>query len=178
MSLTLITGGVRSGKSQFGEDLASAGKSVLYIATGVRTDEEMKTRIELHQKRRPVNWTTLEEPASLLATLPYYAACDTVLIDCLSTWISNRMIQVAEEQWRDPLLTQAMKAELAEWLNAASTLQANIIVISTEAGLGGVAMSRLGRWFQDVLGEANQMVAQAANEVYAVLSGIPLRLKG
>lgn len=177
MSLIYITGGVRSGKSGFGERLANEATSVLYIATGMAFDDEMKKRVKLHQERRPARWRTLETPDSLLAGVPYYAGYDTVLIDCLSSWISNQLMKVEEAAIRDQRVEELTRSELTAWLNQVKALPQTIIVISNEVGLGGVAMSRLGRWFQDVLGEANQLVAAAADEAYAVFSGIPVRLK-
>ncbi|GAB7387050.1 bifunctional adenosylcobinamide kinase/adenosylcobinamide-phosphate guanylyltransferase [Bacillaceae bacterium] len=188
MSLLFVTGGVRSGKSAYGEKLAEKGAkqrsgTVLYVATGVAADEEMAARIRRHQKRRPRSWALLEAPYDLLSSVQTYAAYDVILVDCLSAWVGNRLWQASvapdaaeerkREAWHEPLLR-----ETAAWLEEVRALQKTVIVVSTEAGLGGVALSELGRRFQDVLGEVNQLVAQAADEAYFVVSGIPWRIKG
>jgi adenosylcobinamide kinase/adenosylcobinamide-phosphate guanylyltransferase len=180
LSLILITGGVRSGKSKFAEELAvSHSSSVLYVATGVNVDGEMDSRIRLHQERRPAEWGLVESTHSLIQSFGGYHNYEVVLLDCLSTWISNRLLEVPEESYRDPATTERILSEWKQWItNVQTSYSGRTIVVSTEAGLGGVAMTRLGRWFQDVLGEGNQIAAQEADEVYAVMSGIPWRLKG
>lgn len=178
MSLLFITGGVRSGKSRIGEERAAEADKVLYVATGMVSDEEMNQRINLHRERRLPHWRTLEAPDSLIGTVDHFENGETVLLDSLTTWVSNRLVMIPEEQLRDEAVTKAMMQELDNWLAAVRERKQRVIVITDEAGLGGIAMSRLGRWFQDVLGEANQRVAAAADEVIAVFSGIPVRIKG
>lgn len=179
MSLILVTGGVRSGKSQFAEKLArDQGDRILYVATGIPCDQEMKQRVELHQERRPSGWGLVESPYHLDAVLPKAHEYDAVLLDCLSSWISNRLIEVPEERIRDLQTARQIREDLLHWLASVRRLPIPVIVVTGEVGLGGVAMSRLGRWFQDVLGESNQLVAGEADEVYAVISGIPWRIKG
>lgn len=180
MGLIYITGGVRSGKSAFAEKLAiqKGGNSVAYIATGVNTDPEMDRRIRLHQERRPASWGLIEAPyqlGHLTALRPTY---EVFLLDCLSSWISNRLLSAPEERWGDQSYAKELLDDLQDWLEESGKGACTVLVVSSEVGLGGVAMSRLGRWYADVLGEANQLVARQANEVYAVISGIPWRLKG
>ncbi|MET3289395.1 UNVERIFIED_CONTAM: adenosylcobinamide kinase/adenosylcobinamide-phosphate guanylyltransferase [Brevibacillus sp. OAP136] len=178
MSVILITGGVRSGKSRIGEERAAESDKVIYIATGMVTDAEMRDRITQHQIQRPSHWRTLEAPESLVGTIGHFEAEETVLLDSLTTWVSNRLVMVPEEQMRDQGVTDAILGELGAWLEQMKARRQCVIVITDEVGYGGIAMSRLGRWFQDVLGEANQLVASAADEVVAVMSGIPVRIKG
>lgn len=178
MSLLFVTGGVRSGKSRYGEELASAYSRVLYVATGIAGDQEMERRIQQHKERRPSHWHTLETSHSLLESVPSYGDYDAILIDCISTWISNRLIEIPQERCRDSQTSQEIRQELAQWIAEVKAMNQTVIVISNEVGLGGVAMSKLGRWFQDLLGEVNQLVAGAADEAYAVISGIPVRIKG
>ncbi|MFC8684425.1 bifunctional adenosylcobinamide kinase/adenosylcobinamide-phosphate guanylyltransferase [Brevibacillus porteri] len=179
MSLVLVTGGVRSGKSRYAEELAmTLGSRVLYVATGKAWDDEMKQRIELHQARRPLEWGCVEVGERLT---DYHAFCeqyDVVLIDCLSTWVSNRLMSVDESEWRSPSHTQALLQEAEAWLSLVHNSPQKVIAVTSEVGLGGVALSRLGRWFADVLGDVNQRSARQADAVYAVLSGIPWRIKG
>lgn len=173
MSLILVTGGVRSGKSKFAEDLLMKQKgSTLYIATGVSTDSEMQARIEKHQQRRPHEWGLVEESLDLLKTIDDIQQYDRTLVDCLSTWITNRLVKI-ESRDQIPILA----TEIEKWLEIVKQIEGEVIVVSSETGLGGVAMSSLGRIFQDALGEINQKVAEQADEVYAVLSGIPVRIK-
>ncbi|MFT9849086.1 bifunctional adenosylcobinamide kinase/adenosylcobinamide-phosphate guanylyltransferase [Aneurinibacillus sp. REN35] len=179
MSIVLITGGVRSGKSAFAEQLAKErSASVLYVATGVCTDEEMEARIVLHRKRRPASWGISETPYDAADGVAAYHAYDAVLFDCVSTWISNLLIAVPEERLRNEKETKRINEEVERWLALAKQYEGTLIVVTSETGLGGVAMSRLGRWFQDVLGSVNQRIAAEADDVYAVLSGIPWQIKG
>jgi adenosylcobinamide kinase/adenosylcobinamide-phosphate guanylyltransferase len=170
MSLCFVTGGVRSGKSAFAEEFAfKRGERVLYIATGVNTDDEMNERIRAHKQRRPASWGLVEEPYDLNKTIDTYAKYDVILIDCLSTLVSNHLVA--------PESNQSVDSTLPQWLEMILKMEASFIVVSNEVGLGGVAMSSLGRAFQDQLGKANQLVATEADEAYAVFSGIPMRLK-
>lgn len=175
----MVTGGVRSGKSRYAEELAEAtGNRVLYVATGQVWDDEMRTRIELHQKRRPREWGCVEVGERLTDYAAGSKGYDVVLIDCLSTWVSNRLMNIEESEWRSEAYTSALLQEAAAWLELVSQSQQTVIAVTSEVGLGGVAMSRLGRWFADVLGDVNQMSARQADTVYAVWSGIPWRIKG
>jgi adenosylcobinamide kinase / adenosylcobinamide-phosphate guanylyltransferase len=179
MNIIFVTGGVRSGKSLFAEQLAKErGTSVLYVATGVNTDPEMGERIKLHQARRPADWELLEATEELGDLVPSYFSFEVVLIDCLSTWLTNQLVLVPEEKWQDAEENERILARVDDWLAKVKVYRGTVIVVSSETGLGGVAMSKLGRWFGDLLGSINQRIAAAANEAYVVLSGIPWRIKG
>jgi adenosylcobinamide kinase / adenosylcobinamide-phosphate guanylyltransferase len=179
LSLIVVTGGVRSGKSRFAEELAAqAGSPVLYVATGQVWDEEMKQRIERHRARRPRDWGLAETNGTLSAALPQMERYPVVLLDCLSTWISTRLMSVPEASWRDEAISRALMDEAELWLDAACSGGRTVIAVTSEVGLGGVAMTKLGRWFADVLGDVNQLAARRADTVYAVLAGIPWRIKG
>ncbi|MED1948044.1 MULTISPECIES: bifunctional adenosylcobinamide kinase/adenosylcobinamide-phosphate guanylyltransferase [Brevibacillus] len=179
MSLVLVTGGVRSGKSRYAEELAMKLSSrVLYVATGKAWDDEMKQRIELHQARRPLEWGCVEVGERLTDYHAFREQYDVVLIDCLSTWVSNRLMSVDESEWRSASHTQALLQEAEAWLSLVQNSPQKVIAVTSEVGLGGIALSRLGRWFADVLGDVNQRSARQADAVYAVLSGIPWRIKG
>ncbi len=178
MTITLVSGGVRSGKSRFAETLAKeASSSVLYVAFGVSIDHEMEQRINEHQIRRPKEWGLLEEPYQLLNGISIYQSYDCILVDSIETWVSNQCIRIPEEQLKNPEYPAAILQEAKDWVAKASELDVSIIIVTSETGLGGVAMSPLGRFFQDVLGEVNQLIAENADEVYAVMSGIPVRIK-
>lgn len=178
MPITYVTGGVRSGKSEFAERLAAAFEQpVLYVAFGVNTDKEMQERIERHQMRRPNSWGTVEQPYELLEPTTKYQDYEIILVDCFSTWLTNRLIKIPEAELRNENNRTEIIAEVQAWLAEINKLSQPVIIVSSEVGLGGVAMSSLGRLFHDLLGECNQLIAQAADEAYAVLSGLPLRLK-
>lgn len=184
MNIIMVTGGVRSGKSAYAEKLAevyatslSHNTKVLYVATGMRSDGEMDARIEAHRHRRPEEWDTLETSHELSAAS--YADYDIVLLDTLSAWISYQLISVPEEQCRDNEVTESIKQQIHTYIDELKqTKLRTAIIVTDEVGWGGVAMSPLGRWFQDVIGEANQQLAAEADEVIAVISGLPWRLKG
>ncbi|MBL0385819.1 bifunctional adenosylcobinamide kinase/adenosylcobinamide-phosphate guanylyltransferase [Tumebacillus sp. ITR2] len=179
MPYTLITGGVRSGKSAFAERLAGLSRRVLYVATGQVWDGEMEKRIDLHRERRPEIWGLLEVQESLVE--PVLAEVEAgrweaVLVDDLSTWVSTILLNLPEEEWRSEATRERLFNEarrLAEALQASSVLT---VLVTSETGLGGVALTPLGRAFQDLLGEVNQIVAAKAEDVYFVISGRPLKL--
>ncbi|WP_239613597.1 bifunctional adenosylcobinamide kinase/adenosylcobinamide-phosphate guanylyltransferase [Cohnella mopanensis] len=184
MKLFMVTGGVRSGKSAYAEKLALEQSGlfpneakVLYVATGMRSDGEMNTRIDAHQLRRPSSWATLEAPDELSAAS--YRDYDVVLVDTLSAWIGNRLMAVPEEQCRDRSTTSFVQSQIEAYLDELKHSNLRMaIIVTDEVGWGGVAMSPLGRWYQDVIGEANQRLAEQADEAIAVISGLPWRLKG
>ncbi len=167
-NITLITGGQRSGKSAFAEKLTlDRCANPAYIATAQIFDDEMRQRVAAHQARRGPMWTNFEAP---LAPGELSIANDTALIDCLTMWTSN--ILFAENE--DPQL--ALRRFTAEWQKLIS-LPVNIIAVTNEIGLGGVSANALQRKFTDLQGAINQLVAAEANEVYMLISGIPLRIK-
>ena len=167
--LSLVLGGVRAGKSSYAQQLAQAGERVLFAATAEALDDDMSRRIRAHQEARPSEWDTLEEPldivGSLAARLRRY---DTVLLDCLTLWVSNLML--AETVTDIP-------AEARRLLDLYQAGDASWIVVSNEVGLGIIAPTRLGRVYAEELGRVNQIVAAAADEVYFMAAGLPLSLK-
>jgi adenosylcobinamide kinase/adenosylcobinamide-phosphate guanylyltransferase len=169
--IVLFTGGARSGKSTRAEQFAARlSQRVAYIATAEAGDEEMRARIEQHQRRRPAGWRPLERPlaASALAELEPGAVA---LLDCVSLLVSNLLL--AHEH--DP--APAVEREIAAILAAARDSELTLIVVTNEVGLGIVPAYPLGRAYRDLLGRANQQLAAAADEVYLVICGIPVELK-
>lgn len=169
--LYFITGGARSGKSSYAERLAE-GKSgrMAYLATAMALDAEMVERIEAHRIRRGSKWRTFEEPLAVAELLKKLSGCyDVVLLDCLTLWLSNIMAHSAgdNEVW---LRVDDLVFALAEY-------KGTCIVVSNEVGLGIVPENPLARRFRDFAGVINQRIAQAADEVYFMASGIPMRLK-
>jgi adenosylcobinamide kinase / adenosylcobinamide-phosphate guanylyltransferase len=179
MACIMVTGGVRSGKSKFAEDLVARSEKVLYVATGTAWDDEMQDRIAAHQERRPAHWGLLEADTNLKSAVEQALAegdYDAVLVDCLSTWITRILLEMPESQWRDPLTRLRVMAETLTLAKLLNEVPQQAVVVTTETGLGGVAMTPLGRVFQDLLGEANQMLAEKCRDVYLLVSGRPLRL--
>lgn len=158
--LTLVLGGTASGKSSVGERLAAAhGADVVYIATGIATDDDMAARIASHKLRRPTTWTTVEStdlPAAV-GDLPPLPA----LIDSLGTWVAH---------------TEGFAVDIDALLDALATRTAPTIVVSDEVGLGVHPETDVGRRFRDALGEVNRRVADVAADVLLVVAGRTLRL--
>lgn len=170
--LTLILGGARSGKSAFAERLAASGRRVLFVATAEARDEDMALRIAAHRRSRPPAWATLEEPLDLAAALAAAEnACDTVVIDCLTLWVSNLALM-------DPSPPDSEVLARAEGLLEVCRRSARRwIAITNEVGLGIVPDTPLGRRYRDLLGRVNQAFARQAGQVYLVVAGLALDLK-
>ena len=182
--LCLVLGGVRSGKSAFAESKVASfsqsnSGSVLYVATGVAVDDEMKKRIQRHQESRPQDWATLEEPMNLVAKMAPLLSdgqdVGTVIIDSVDVWVANLLMEHQEESKEaiEKIVTDAADKLLV--LMAVSP-QAYVMV-SSEVGLSLVPPEPLGRSFQDLLGTVNQRLAATATEVYLVVAGIPTQIK-
>lgn len=188
--ITLITGGAKSGKSAFAEQLAQQhGKRLGYIATAMAGDAEMRERIRRHQERRDSRWHTLEEslhPSRLIATLntsqKSQNSFDVLLLDCLTVLISNILLDQPLD-WDRPApeeisaLEQRVRDEIEALAIAAQDFQGRVILVGNEVGFGIVPPSPLARFFRDCAGAASQYLAAQANAVYLVVAGLPLCLK-
>jgi adenosylcobinamide kinase/adenosylcobinamide-phosphate guanylyltransferase len=172
--LILVTGGSRSGKSSFALSLAEKRKGpITYLATAQAFDEEMRRRIAAHRKARPAGWGLVEEPTQVPKALAAaLESANTVLLDCVTMWLSNLLL--ADERF-DENSAQTRAAELIE--SARSRSGVATIIVTNEVGSGVVPDTVLGRRFRDCAGRANEMLAHAAEEVYLLISGIPLRIK-
>jgi adenosylcobinamide kinase/adenosylcobinamide-phosphate guanylyltransferase len=165
--LTFVIGGSRSGKSSFALEHASAVQgSKAFIATAQAFDDEMKERIGRHKLERPADWKTFEEPISI-ADLINNNAHDVVLIDCLTLWLSNLIMNDAD-----------IEAEIESLISAASGCKSSLFIVSNEVGMGIVPENAVARKFRDYAGLLNRRVAEIADEVYLVTAGIPLKIKG
>ena len=191
--IVLVTGGARSGKSAFAEEQLADRERVCYIATGLPRgeDPEWKERIRLHQERRPASWTTQEQYAGLADWLreqshPVY------LLDCATLLTSNRLFDLIAQHYPDKLelteehflsrqeqsfLLQLLEEEWQELLSAIHQTDAECWIVTDEVGLGIVPETRLGRFFRDVQGKINQLIAKEASEAYLVICGLAQQLK-
>ena len=169
--MQLILGGARSGKSRLAEQIAKdSNLNVTYIATAQAFDHEMQTRIDHHQAQRPGHWTVIEEPL-------YLADClieldqpnQLILVDCLTLWMSNLLMhENAELQ-----MQQCQKL-----LDILPILQAEVVLVSNETGLGVIPMGEISRKFVDESGRLHQQLGQVAEKVVFCVAGFPMMLKG
>jgi adenosylcobinamide kinase / adenosylcobinamide-phosphate guanylyltransferase len=165
--LILVLGGARSGKSRHAERLIAEYKPPwIYVATAEALDEEMTQRIAEHRARRDERWETMEAPQALADVVRHAPADRPLLVDCLTLWLSNRLIANADLDEETSALVRALD------MRSAPTL-----VVSNEVGLGIVPDNALARRFRDAVGIANQRLAARADRVDFVAAGLPLRLK-
>lgn len=181
-SIHLVLGGIRSGKSAHGEQLADelgAERTVIYIATGRVTDDEMAERIRRHRERRPANWQTVEAPLNPVGALRDcgvdHGSAPVLLLDSLDGWVSNLLIE-HEGMDRAELEGRTVGA-VRRFASYVGEIDADAVVVTSEVGHSLVATSSLGRQFQDLLGTVNQALAADADAVTLVVAGIPVRVK-
>jgi len=170
--IIFISGGARSGKSRLAEELACQhGEPLLYVATAHAGDAEMAARISRHQERRGLAWQTIEEPYELLSVLAGHDGWfKAVLVDCITLWLTNLLLSCGQNE--------AVLEKVRELAAAAKDLRSPLILVSNEVGMGIVPDNELARRFRDLAGEANGILAAAADEVYVMFSGLPLKIKG
>jgi adenosylcobinamide kinase/adenosylcobinamide-phosphate guanylyltransferase len=176
--LTLVLGGARSGKSSYALDWASqVGERILFVATAQPFDDEMRERVTRHQSERPSTWRTLEAP---IAVGDEIAAADggfdAVVVDCITLLVTNVLLAMDESASQDAV-NRAVLVEVDSLLAAYSASSARWLLVSNEVGMGVVPPTRLGRFFRDALGYANQRLARAADEVVMIVAGLPWSLK-
>jgi adenosylcobinamide kinase/adenosylcobinamide-phosphate guanylyltransferase len=169
--LIVVGGGVRSGKSAFALALArKLGTRRAFVATAQAFDGEMRARIERHVAERGAEFETFEEPLLLRERLERISA-DVVVVDCLTLWLSNLLLQQPEPS---VVLLEREIDRLAEQL---ASRQQHVIVVTNEVGMGVVPESALGRTFRDLAGRAHQRVCAVADEIYLGVLGCMLRLR-
>lgn len=185
--IILITGGERSGKSTYAEQLAlRLSGNPVYLATARIWDEEFRQRVRIHRQRRGSQWTNLEENKHLSR---YNLVGRTVVVDCLTLWATNFFFDLHPpslpeadagecQRAKDGIrqVEEALQAMKEEFLRFTSQ-EATFIFVTNEIGMGGVPVNEVQRRFTDLLGWINQFVAALADEVYLMVSGIPVKIK-
>jgi adenosylcobinamide kinase/adenosylcobinamide-phosphate guanylyltransferase len=177
----LLLGGARSGKTAHAISLAKSLSTqkkfdVTYVATAQPLDAEMRHRISLHRAERPANWHTLEAPGGLAQAVARLPADHIVVIDCMTLWLSNALLQ----DFREDAPTAALptwereRADFLQWLNATNN---PVLLISNEVGAGIVPLSAVSRRFQDEQGRLNQALAAICEQVTLVVAGIAVPIK-
>ncbi len=169
MSIVLIGGGSRSGKSRYALTLArSRGSRLAYAATARALDEEMRERVLRHQRDRGAGFVTIEAPIDVAGLLEARAAeFDVIVVDCLTLWLTNLLLSPDRD----------IEAESRRLLSAASIAPALVLLVTNEVGCGIVPENSLARRFRDWAGWLNQQAAEAAFEIYWMVFGCPLRIK-
>lgn len=169
--ITLITGGERSGKSRFAQEMAMKETATpVYLATARVWDDEFRLRIERHRRDRGEQWTTIEEEKFLSR---HELAGRTVVIDCVTLWLTNFFCDARNDCPLDDILREA-REEFDRFTRHA----AHYIFVSNEIGMGGVPIDPVQRRFTDLQGWMNQYIAARADEVVLMVSGIPVGVKG
>lgn len=168
--LFLYLGGAKSGKTRLAQARAETFPAPrVYLATAQALDEEMDLRIKNHQAERGPDWRTLEAPLAPDAALAGLKDGAPVLLDCITLWLSNLMAETEDQA--------ALRARVDDLAAAIKNYGGPVVVVSNELGGGIVPMNALARKFRDIAGLANQRLAEAADEVYLVTAGLPLKLK-
>ena len=181
-TIILCSGGARSGKSEFAEQLALSLKGrKAYVATGQAFDDEMKDRIKKHQMRRGKEWITFEIPLHLHKNWEQIKnVSDVILIDCLTMFTSNHIfahgdINTQEDSNRiESIILEELRLLLEDINNSNDK---TVIFVTNEIGLGIVPENKLARYFRDITGRVNREVASAANKMYLTISGVTIELK-
>ncbi len=167
-TITLVTGGARSGKSRYGESLITAlPPPWVYVATAEAGDAEMAARIAEHRARRSADWTIIEAPHELAGVFSCIPEGAPVLVDCLTLWLSNQLLADAD-----------LEKETDKLAGALARHTGCLVLVTNEVGSGVVPDNALARRFRDAQGRLNQCIAALADRVVLVVAGLPLVVKG
>lgn len=169
---TLIIGGCKSGKSRHAIEVAGrqAAARKIFLATSVPFDEEMKQRVERHRKERGRAWKTVEAPLELAAAmLSNSAAGNLVVVDCLTLWLNNLLMETGDEK--------LIRGRFDELIAVLGRMTCPVYLVSNEVGAGIVPENDLARQFRDLAGVLNQEAAAAADTVFWMVAGIPVQVK-
>ena len=196
MKLIYVTGGAKSGKSKFAEDLLlslNSGKEKnIYLATSQVFDEEMEMKVLIHKERRQDKWETIESYKDFSNSLKNAFVKEksqgervfknNMLVDCLTNMVSNIIFEDLTIEWEKPTKEQLQSCDRRvekEILSLIENLEKfnYVVIVSNELGMGIVPATPLGRYFREIAGKMNQLIAEKADEVYFVVSGIPMKIK-
>ncbi len=169
-TVTLVLGGVRSGKSRYAQADATRYDRVTYIATARASDDEMRRKIAAHRRERPAGWKTVEANGNLDVLIAQEGrSADVLLVDCLTVYCGRLMTRRG--------VGAAQRRHLDAVVHALTETSASVILVSNEVGSGVVPAYKSGRLYRDLLGELNQQVARVAHRVIFVVAGIPMPIK-
>lgn len=196
MKLIYVTGGAKSGKSKFAEDLLlslNSGKEKnIYLATSQVFDEEMEMKVLIHKERRQDKWETIESYKDFSESLKSAFVEEksqgesifknNMLVDCLTNMVSNIIFEDLTIEWEKPTKKQLQSCDRRvekEVLSLIENLEKfnYVVIVSNELGMGIVPATPLGRYFREIAGKMNQLIAEKSDEVYFVVSGIPMKIK-
>lgn len=183
--IILVTGGARSGKSSFAEKrVAELGRKVLYVATAIPFDEEMKDRIKRHQKSRPSDWATWEGFRNIGNVIREKSPdLDGILVDCVTIMVTNIMLSHDEVDFEKlsisemDLIEKDIAKEVDNLIEGALQATCDVVLVTNELGSGLVPENPMGRAFRDFAGRANQMIGRRADELWLAVCGVPMRIK-
>jgi adenosylcobinamide kinase / adenosylcobinamide-phosphate guanylyltransferase len=168
--IVLVGGGVRSGKSALALQLAHRlGKRRAFIATATAVDDEMKLRIERHQRERQDEFMTVEEPLNLASALDALTAPDVVVIDCLTLWLSNLLLHQES--------VEAILARADDLVRVLEKRRFHVVLVTNEVGMSVHPPTPIGRTFVEITGWTHQRVASVADEIYLAVLGTTLKIK-
>ncbi len=181
----LVVGGSSSGKSEYAEERAEEirrgeGGGLVYLATGVVTDDEFADRVEQHRKRRPEEWLTVEEPYELHQALSRVSKeYHHLLLEGMGSWVSNIILATSSpnSNLSKSSVEETVREKLVLFLEACKQWKGTGLVVADEVGMGVVPPSSQGRIFRDLNGKVNRILAEIAQEVVQVTCGLPLTIK-
>jgi len=169
--VTLVLGGVRSGKSRYAVAEAARFSRVTFVATATRSDAEMRRKIAAHRRERPASWKTVESTTALDAAIQRHGqSADVLLVDCLTTYCGGLLSRIRSESRR--------RMHIDAVVAAICSTSASLLIVSNEVGSGVVPPFKSGRLFRDLLGEMNQEIGRVADRVVLLVAGIPIAVKG
>ncbi|MEW9077924.1 bifunctional adenosylcobinamide kinase/adenosylcobinamide-phosphate guanylyltransferase [Terrisporobacter glycolicus] len=183
-NIILVTGGARSGKSSFAESLCiKQNNKTAYIATSVAFDDEMKNRVKKHQESRPKDWKTYEIYKDIYSIVEELDKNhDTVIMDCVTLMVNNLMFthgievdEASSEELNE--LENYIREQINKLLEAVKKANLYFVIVTNEIGMGIVPENKLSRIYGDFVGRVNQLIANYSDEVYFVVSGIPMKVK-
>jgi adenosylcobinamide kinase / adenosylcobinamide-phosphate guanylyltransferase len=183
--IIFVTGGSRSGKSLFAEKKAAEiSDKVVYIATSIPFDDEMKDRVKKHKERRPGSWATLEQYFDIHRVIKDVKPnSECILLDCVTIMVSNLMFSKYHGSWDDistdevDTLMDHVMSQVDKLIDEIRANGMSAVMVSNEIGMGIVPDNKVSRIFRDIAGKANQLVASKCDEAYLLVSSLPVKLK-